>query len=48
MSIAAYGDSAWVGLVDMSIHRVENDQALFTYRILPLRDSCTFQSLASP
>ena len=48
LSIAAYGDSAWVGFVDYSTHRVENDRAMFTYRILPLHDECTFKSLANP
>ena len=48
VSLAAYGNSAWVGLVDMSFQRVENDLTLFSYRILPLRDGCTYQSLASP
>jgi len=47
MAVAAYGDSAWVGLTDLSYERVENDLTLFTYRILPLRDGCTYQSLAS-
>ena len=48
MSVVAYGDSAWVGLVDMSFQRVENDLTLFTYRILPLREGCEYESLASP
>jgi hypothetical protein len=48
MTVAAYGESAWVGLVDQSMQRVENHLTLYTYRVLPLRDGCTFQSLASP
>jgi hypothetical protein len=48
MSVVAYGDAAWVGFVDYSTQRVENGLTLYTYRILPLRDECTYQSLASP
>jgi hypothetical protein len=48
LSVAAYGDAAWVGVVDYSTQRVENGLTLYTYRILPLRNECTYQSLASP
>jgi hypothetical protein len=47
LSLVAEGGSAWVGFVDMSVHRVENDLAIFTYRMLPVLEGCTFRSLAS-
>jgi hypothetical protein len=48
LSVSASADSAWVGFVDMTVHEVENDLAIYTYRILPLREGCAFESLASP
>jgi hypothetical protein len=48
LSLAVDGDSAWAGVLDMTTQRMEGERTVFTYRILPLRDGCEYESLGKP
>ncbi len=45
LSLLANGDAFWIGVVDMSMQRVDGVGTLFTYRVLPVRDGCTYGTL---